>query len=151
MTTRTRKALAYITSGPDLLVFTHPFQPGAGVQVPAGTIEPGEEPRVAAEREAVEESGLRDLIFQRALGRSEYDMHSLDRDEIQERFFFHFTLSQARREGWRHYEAHSQTGGDPIALDFYWQSLRSSRIDLIAGQGEFLAELRRLLRLEGGN
>jgi ADP-ribose pyrophosphatase YjhB (NUDIX family) len=46
--------------GPDgleLLVFEHVGIP-AGVQVPAGTVEPGEDVRAAALRELVEESGL---------------------------------------------------------------------------------------------
>ena len=43
--------------GPELLVFEHVGVP-AGVQVPAGTVEAGEDVRVAALRELVEESGI---------------------------------------------------------------------------------------------
>ena len=45
-----------------LLVFKHMDFPEAGVQVPGGTVEPGEEMLVAATREAEEETGLRHLI-----------------------------------------------------------------------------------------
>lgn len=38
------RAYAYITNGSRLLLFTHPEAPEAGIQVPAGTIEPGEDP-----------------------------------------------------------------------------------------------------------
>jgi hypothetical protein len=43
------KVLAYVTRGRELLVFTQPASPSAGVQVPAGTIEPAEEPAAAIE------------------------------------------------------------------------------------------------------
>lgn len=41
-----------------LLVFTQPGSPAAGVQVPAGSIEPDEQPLAAAHREVLEETGL---------------------------------------------------------------------------------------------
>ena len=44
-------------SGPEVLVFEHVEIP-AGVQVPAGTVEPGEDVRLAAIRELAEESGI---------------------------------------------------------------------------------------------
>jgi ADP-ribose pyrophosphatase YjhB (NUDIX family) len=43
--------------GPELLVFEHADEP-AGVQVPAGTVEPGEDVRAAAIRELHEETGV---------------------------------------------------------------------------------------------
>ncbi len=60
--TRTQK------SGTNLLLFNHPI---AGVQIPAGTVNPGEDPVTAAHREAFEETGLTDLILERALGEVE--------------------------------------------------------------------------------
>ena len=55
------KALAYITRRPDeLLVFAHTEDyPDSGIQVPAGGVEPGEEPADAVVRETFEESGLK--------------------------------------------------------------------------------------------
>lgn len=44
-------------SGQEVLVFEH-VEVAAGVQVPAGTVEPGEDVRVAALRELAEESGI---------------------------------------------------------------------------------------------
>ena len=42
MTELVEKAFAYITRDDELLVFRHVDSPEAGIQVPAGTIEPGE-------------------------------------------------------------------------------------------------------------
>jgi 8-oxo-dGTP pyrophosphatase MutT (NUDIX family) len=50
---------------PDLLLFQHPH---AGIQIPAGTIEPGETPAAAALREAAEETGLTQFAAVEALG-----------------------------------------------------------------------------------
>jgi 8-oxo-dGTP pyrophosphatase MutT (NUDIX family) len=51
--------------GYDLLLFKHPT---AGIQIPAGTVEPGEAPETAALREAAEETGLSGLRIRRYLG-----------------------------------------------------------------------------------
>lgn len=53
------KALVYLTRGQDLLVLEHSADyPDAGVQVPAGGVDPGESPEAAATRELFEETGL---------------------------------------------------------------------------------------------
>lgn len=54
------KALVYVTRQAELLVLEHTGEYlDAGVQVPAGGVEPGEEPSTAAVRELFEETGLR--------------------------------------------------------------------------------------------
>ncbi len=53
-------------AGHDLLLFEHP---SAGIQIPAGTVEPDEAPREAVLREAREETGLADVAIQQYLGR----------------------------------------------------------------------------------
>lgn len=59
------KVVAYITRGRQLLVFEHAGLPEAGLQVPAGTVEPGEALEAALWREVGEESGLtrEQLVF----------------------------------------------------------------------------------------
>lgn len=52
-------------SGPEVLLFEHPT---AGIQVPAGTVEEGEELSSAALREGSEESGLGNLTLVACLG-----------------------------------------------------------------------------------
>ena len=63
------KVTAFITRGVgvarELLVFAHPT---AGIQVPAGTIEPGERAEAAVLRETLEESGLEAVRIVAALG-----------------------------------------------------------------------------------
>lgn len=52
------KVLCAVLDGPRVLVFEHLDEPDAGVQLPAGGVEPGETPAEAAVRELREESGL---------------------------------------------------------------------------------------------
>ena len=52
------KAYVYLTSGRELLVFRQPDQPYVGLQVPGGTVDPGESHLTAALREFGEETGL---------------------------------------------------------------------------------------------
>jgi 8-oxo-dGTP diphosphatase len=53
------KVLVYVTRGEDLLVLEHTDDhPHAGIQVPAGGVDPGESPARATTRELFEETGL---------------------------------------------------------------------------------------------
>ena len=69
MTSTIHKVTCFITrrgvKGIELLLFNHP---NVGVQIPAGTVEPDEEPEYAARREAAEESGLDNLVLKKYLG-----------------------------------------------------------------------------------
>ena len=113
------RAYAYITHENRLLLFTHPNSPEAGIQVPAGTIEPGEEPAVAVMREAWEESGLEDLELVHFLGKDTRDMNDCGTDELQHRSFFHLRCTAEPPEQWRHGE-HSESGELIIPFEFFW-------------------------------
>lgn len=61
----TSKVACIVTNGKRLLLIKHPF---AGYQLPAGTVEPGEEPLAAAFREVKEETSLEPVNLIKHLG-----------------------------------------------------------------------------------
>lgn len=75
MTQPLEKVTVFITraSAPErqLLLFEHPY---AGVQIPAGTVDPGETPEQAALREANEETGLSSFAMVESLGNEEQNL-----------------------------------------------------------------------------
>lgn len=138
-----RKAFAYITSGARLLVFTHPDFPEAGIQVPAGTMDPGENPADAALREATEETGLTDLQVKRWIGRALFDARPYGRNEFNDRWFFHLECGGVPPETWEHGELFPSDGSPgPILFRFFWVDLASDLPVLIAGHDRFIPELR---------
>jgi predicted DNA-binding transcriptional regulator YafY len=134
-TRRVDKAVAYVTRGDLLLVFDHADFPEAGMQVPAGSIEPGETASEAARRETFEETGLERLSPPIFLGVSEFDMRPFGRDELQIRSFFHLRAEGEVPEAWRHYEQ----GTPPIAFDLYWLPIAAAAERLVPGHGVFLS------------
>jgi 8-oxo-dGTP diphosphatase len=137
------KVVAYITQGDKLLVFSHPYHPEAGIQVPAGTVEEGEPPREAVLREAQEETGLDDLEMRSYLGVREYDLSAYGRAEIQRRHFFHLAFGGEAPARWRHYEMHPSEGSaEQIEFELYWVKFPEEVPELAGGQGALLPELR---------
>jgi len=69
MTTTIEKVTAFVIrttpTGIELLLFLHSH---AGIQIPAGTVNPGETPAEAVTREVAEETGLEDLTIYHYLG-----------------------------------------------------------------------------------
>ena len=138
-----RKAFAYITHESRLLVFTHPNCPDAGIQVPAGTVEPGESTADAARREAMEETGLTALRLNRWIGRHVFDAHPYGQHEFHDRWFYHLTCEEAPPDRWRHGESSASNGShDVIPFDFFWIDLFGAIPALIAGHDRFIAELK---------
>jgi len=122
--TRKTKVLAYITHAGRLLVFRHPDAAEAGIQVPAGTVEAGEDPETAVLREAAEETGLGNLALGSFLGEQERDMTDDGRDEIHLRRFYHLRCAGIPPSTWRHDELHPSDGTtEPIAFEFFWVRL----------------------------
>src|SRR5579871_2830164 len=142
------KALAYITSQPAgshmarLLVFEHVGIPAAGVQVPAGTIEPGETPAAAALREGFE--GLR---LGALLGVVHRDMREFGLDEIHVRHCFHLVYDGSRSNVWFHEERHASDGGGSYRFRCFWTPLPNGIPPLVGGQDELLPRLIERLEL----
>lgn len=142
MTVTKRKAFAYITHNNRLLIFSHPHSPGAGIQVPAGTMHPGESPEAAALREAIEETGLTNLTLVGLIGEQQRDMSDFGMDEIHHRYFYHLRCDGDPPETWQHYESDpSSAGGGPYLFEFWWARLPDGVPELVADHGKMLPQL----------
>lgn len=138
------KVVAYITHGTKLLVFAHRDHPDIGIQVPAGTLEEGEDTESAAKREAEEETGLTNLKTVAYLGTADYDISAL-RPEMHHRHFYHLEAAGDVPAEWLHYEMHP-SGGDAksIAYNCYWveiSEIGKSHPELFLGFGALLSRI----------
>lgn len=138
---QTEKVVCYVTHQDRLLVFTHLDVPltVAGVQVPAGTIEPGETPDQDAMREVREEAGLTDLIVDGVLQTDHLDVSPM-RAEVQHRHFVHVTAHGPMRERWQAGEPDPAGGGAPQRWECWWLPLEDAHV-LAAAQSRFVHRL----------
>ena len=156
-----RKGFAYVThrdaEGERLLIFSHPEAPEAGLQVPAGSLEDGEDPAAGALREAHEETGLAldDLEVVAHLGEQLRDMRDVGKDELHHRHYFHVRCTAAKvPERWRTYEEFPsdeiEAGVAREALtrhlfECFWVRLPDGVPALVTEHVHFLPELMRSL------
>ena len=132
------KAVVYITHDDRLLVFCHRQHPEAGVQVPGGTLERGEEPARGALREAEEETGLAGLQLVRYLGAREHLVFASGSCQWQRWHFFHLTVHGECPEIWRHWEVNASDGSGPLEFELFWVPLRDGLPELSGALGELL-------------
>jgi 8-oxo-dGTP diphosphatase len=139
------KVVAYITHGRRVLVFRHVDFPEAGIQVPAGTVEPGEPLDRAVLREAYEETGLEGLQIVAYLGARDRDLAARGLSGVQRRHFYHLALggpTEAVPERWLHAEEHPSDGGPaPIVFELYWAPLPDGIPELAGEQGALLDQV----------
>lgn len=135
------KVVAYITRGPRLLVFHTPDAPEAGIQVPAGTLEPGEDPAAGTLREAMEETGLDCLRLGIALGETDFDIRPYGREEIHHRYFFHIECTADTPATWQHTDPAPSLPGPVYPFHFYWAEMPASVPELIGEFGACLPAL----------
>src|SRR5215216_798931 len=102
------KTLAYITNAQRLLVFRQPAFPEAGIQVPGGTLEPGETPIDGVLREGTEETGIADLTVSTFLGKH-INTNSFN-NTVYHSYFFHLPCPGTPPETWQHYEQFPSVG-----------------------------------------
>ena len=121
MTRFVGKVYAYITHGERLLVLRQPASPDAGIQIPGGTIEPGETPETAVLREAYEETGLEDLTIHCYLGHSNFDLRPYGYNKVNRRHFFHLVYHGDPPQTWQHFERTPHSGEtEPIEFSLFW-------------------------------
>ncbi|MFJ1707188.1 NUDIX domain-containing protein [Kitasatospora sp. NPDC088346] len=134
------KVLVYVVRDDRLLVFRHTdySYEEVGIQVPAGSIRPGETPEDAALREASEETGLSGFKIVRSLGETEYDMTPY-RAEVQHRHVFHLELTEPTPERWASQEGHDGEQ-EPTHFECFWIPLQAAHV-LQSGQGALLGRL----------
>ena len=139
------KVVLYVTHGPRLLVFLEPKYPKLLLQVPGGTVEPGEAPAAAAHRELEEETGLTGIAALHPLGVRDYVFDHRGISQTHTRHFFHAVLwpEYVVAERWSHMERHSSLGHGPIEFALFWLDFDAAARDLGYGFGAFLPELKR--------
>ena len=130
------KVYAYITQGEQVLIFRHVDFPDAGIQVPGGSVQPGESLREAVLREAFEETGLAGLEIAAELGDAWPVMDDGGRSgELHHRHFFHLRCPRPLPLTWRHEERDPGDGGPAILFEFFWMPLADAPAALIAEMG----------------
>lgn len=136
------KVVCYVVQGEHLLVFTHLDVPldVTGVQVPAGTVRPGEDPAAAAVREVLEETGLRAVVVRR-LGTAAYD-YSPARFETATRHFFLLSPATpaATAQRWEAGESDPEHGSGTKRWECRWMPLTQAHV-LSAGLGAMVGSL----------
>lgn len=131
---RRQKVVVYCVHNGRLLVFRHVDYPyeQVGIQVPAGTVEAGEDLAAAALRELCEETGHSCFEIVRYLGTADYDITPL-RPEVHERHFYLARPTRDLPERWPSEETHE--GLDrPTRFECFWIPLEHAHV-LMAGQG----------------
>jgi 8-oxo-dGTP pyrophosphatase MutT (NUDIX family) len=130
-----QKSFSYIIrasqAGSELLVFDSLEEPG--LEVPKGSVQPGETPAQAAVREVWEESGLTGLILIRELG------VTLWQDE--EQHFYLFKTGQALPDRFGHVVT-GQDGDRGMCYQFRWLEITPALSQsLVQGSNRFVREL----------
>jgi 8-oxo-dGTP pyrophosphatase MutT (NUDIX family) len=130
MTPDALKVMIYATWRGRLLVFDEPDFPEIELQVPGGTVEPGEDPAEAAAREFTEETGIVPESPLLPLAIDDYRFTKNDREIWHRRHYYMAPLSGLYPETWLHREMTPFDGGPPIVFRFSWTSLAAAEASL---------------------
>lgn len=134
-----QKVQAYVTRERDgrteLLVFEHADFPDAGIQVPAGSIDPGETPDHAVLRETFEESGLSDVAIVKYLGCFPWFHASVQ--TVHQRHVYHLAVTAPMPDRWEHIVS---AGAEDKGLRFVccWMPVSEAATALRGQQGMYL-------------
>lgn len=135
------KALAYITrqtkTGIELLIFAHRDYPEAGLQVPGGTLDDGEDPLTGMLREVKEEAGLENFSQVVLLGETTYVAKG--KEEIHARSFFQLTFEEVSKTSFVHTVSVGEEDKGLVFL-YRWVPLVDLP-ELAAEMGEMIGEI----------
>lgn len=138
------KVSAFVTLADGrLLVFAHPESPDAGIQVPAGGIEPGEEPAAAAVRETEEETGFTGFVVERLVDRRLLQERRRGRLERHDRWFFHLVAPDGLPDRWQYGEGSGPAAEDWIPFEFFWIDPDAEPLPLTPDHAAVFRRLRR--------
>ncbi len=130
----------------NVLIARHVDFPEAGLQVPAGTVEPGEALEDALWREVEEETGLSSECFEplvRKLGEAIVEVNTSRGSQCHYRHFFRLDVRGDVEclETWQHTETFCDDGSPPVLLEYFWCPVKLARHVLWPGHGEYLDAL----------
>lgn len=116
----------------ELLVFAHQGLPDVPIQVPAGTIDPGETPEAALFREIWEESGLTEVQLRRRLGVQELVLQ----DKPRQQQYFLLEAVAPLPDRWDHQVQGSGLDAG-LVFSYFWLTSEQG-FDIYSGQTAFL-------------
>lgn len=115
------------TAGQEVLTFTHPIN--RAVQLPKGTVEPGESPRAAVLRELHEESGVTATIEMKVAEMVQLVPHGPSgQGPLEEQLWHVFALRSTgpTPDSWDH-EATGSAEENGLIFSFAWLTLPNAR------------------------
>ncbi len=135
------KVVAYVlrNNKRDLVVFEHDKEwSEAGIQVPAGTVDAGEDPKVAVLREVSEEVGLSNVKVIEKI--DQYLMYRNTHSQLNRRHVYLLEAGEAIPEKWVH-----KVGGDGLdkGMNFhcYWLPLEEAEYRLAGSMGSSIRKV----------
>jgi len=125
-----RRVFLYITRPNQLLVLRHVDFPDLRLEIPGGTVEKGEQPSIAASREAWEETGLSDLGEPKLLGSELLTVPSSSGSVLLDSWFYQIVANGEVPDLWRHVERFPSGHAKTILFELSWIGLAEARTKL---------------------